>query len=272
MRRISQLIRHLDEAVISTQSFQLPNNSSLTCVTKPGSNQGKPKTNQDAFHHSNSVVCLCDGHGFGGEVVSKIVSHTLCTSHAGEDDEQRIELAQLEIARQLNHLSLRCGSSAVWVRLLNNETLTVSNVGDSRCLVLGVGSEIIFFTRDHKPDDPVELARIHAMGGKVFQAKHDCARVAGLALSRAFGDFATRGLVMAEPDVTVIETTRVSRVVLCTDGVFDVCTNEEVAELVADDRQGELVDLAVERWKEESNGRYADDITCVVWDFTTTSV
>ena len=68
------------------------------------------------------------------------------------------------------------------------------NVGDSRTLIIDENDEqdqVIFASKDHKPDDPEEEKRIVASGGFVTKPPRTyIPRVNGnLALSRAFGDF-----------------------------------------------------------------------------------
>jgi serine/threonine protein phosphatase PrpC len=94
--------------------------------------------------------------------------------------------------------------------------------------------------KDHKPDDPVETARINAAGGFVtLPPKTYIPRVMGqLALSRAFGDFQLKMKdvaqdkqpVVVDPDVTIIDRKKLTHIVVGSDGVFDDLTNEQVAQ------------------------------------------
>ncbi len=87
--------------------------------------------------------------------------------------------------------------------LINGPRLYCANAGDSRCVVVGKGGRVRQLSRDHKPCDPVEGARIIERGGRieafkdnmtgedmgpkrVWLAKED---VPGLAMSRSIGDF-----------------------------------------------------------------------------------
>lgn len=90
---------------------------------------------------------------------------------------------------------------------------------------------------DHKPILPVEMQRIHESGGWV----ENCRVNGSLALSRALGDFkfkqnkklkAERQIVTAYPDVEVHELDDSwDFILLASDGIWDVLTNDDVVEL-----------------------------------------
>lgn len=59
----------------------------------------------------------------------------------------------------------------------------MANAGDSRC-VLGAGGKCIPLSFDHKPECPVEIKRIEAVGSVITEGRVD----GNLNLTRAFGD------------------------------------------------------------------------------------
>jgi len=70
------------------------------------------------------------------------------------------------------------------VILITATEIYCANAGDSRT-VLSKGQKVVELSKDHKPDDELELKRIQNAGGFVEDS-----RVNGiLALSRALGDF-----------------------------------------------------------------------------------
>ena len=74
------------------------------------------------------------------------------------------------------------GCTAV-VCVVNGDRLYVANVGDSR-VVLSRGGKPIIVTRDHRPSDPDEAARITACGARIIDGY-----VEGLiGVTRALGD------------------------------------------------------------------------------------
>ncbi|KAK8545219.1 hypothetical protein V6N13_066509 [Hibiscus sabdariffa] len=121
------------------------------------------------------------------------------------------------------------GSTAVVVVLSACQIIT-SNCGDSRA-VLCRGTETIPLTVDQKPDRQDELMRIESEGGKVIN--WNGARVFGvLAMSRAIGDRYLKPWIIPVPEVTF--TTRTDEdecLILASDGLWDVMTNEEAGEV-----------------------------------------
>ncbi|MCP3659478.1 MAG: protein serine/threonine phosphatase 2C family protein [Bacteroidetes bacterium] len=79
------------------------------------------------------------------------------------------------------------GSTSIITLIINNK-LYLINLGDSRGLIVK-NNEVIQETKDHKPDDPDEEARITKANGTVSIDKYGTPRVdSDLAVSRAFGD------------------------------------------------------------------------------------
>ncbi|XP_023516307.1 probable protein phosphatase 2C 6 [Cucurbita pepo subsp. pepo] len=121
------------------------------------------------------------------------------------------------------------GSTAVVV-VLSGCQIIASNCGDSRA-VLFQKNKAIPLTVDQKPDRQDELLRIEREGGKVINWMG--ARVLGvLAMSRAIGDRYLRPWIIPVPEISF--TTRSDEdecLVLASDGLWDVMTNEEVGQV-----------------------------------------
>ncbi|KAF4664243.1 Protein phosphatase 1A [Perkinsus chesapeaki] len=130
-------------------------------------------------------------------------------------------------------------------------------------------------TKDHKPDDPEEKARIEEAGG--FVSQDDPARLCGvLALSRGLGDFAYKDdadlpaekqKCIAVPDVKEVTVEAGDWVVLACDGVFDVMSNEDVArEVMVRAENGEdLAEVAMEILQRCLNLLDSkDNMTCMI--------
>ncbi|KAE9613985.1 hypothetical protein Lal_00016471 [Lupinus albus] len=121
------------------------------------------------------------------------------------------------------------GSTASVVVLSGCQIIT-SNCGDSR-VVLCRRTQTIPLTVDQKPDRQDELLRIEGTGGKVIN--WNGARVFGvLAMSRAIGDRYLRPWIIPVPEITFTARTEEDEcLVLASDGLWDVMTNEEVGEV-----------------------------------------
>ncbi|RHN43625.1 putative protein-serine/threonine phosphatase [Medicago truncatula] len=121
------------------------------------------------------------------------------------------------------------GSTASVVVLSGCQIIT-SNCGDSR-VVLCRRTQTVPLTVDQKPDREDELLRIEGEGGKVIN--WNGARVFGvLAMSRAIGDRYLRPWIIPVPEVTFTARTDEDEcLILASDGLWDVMTNEEVGEV-----------------------------------------
>jgi len=97
------------------------------------------------------------------------------------------------------------GSTAVVVLVHVGEngarTLVSANIGDSRA-ILCRGRKAINLTRDHKPSDEREKARIRSMGEDVqWDPYGEIYRVKDLSLSRAIGDRFAKPIVSSEAEI-----------------------------------------------------------------------
>ncbi|MCD9639831.1 hypothetical protein HAX54_024576 [Datura stramonium] len=121
------------------------------------------------------------------------------------------------------------GSTAI-VAIVCSSHIIVANCGDSRA-VLCRGKEPMALSVDHKPNREDEYARIEAAGGKVIQWNGH--RVFGvLAMSRSIGDRYLKPWIIPDPEVMFIPRTKDDEcLILASDGLWDVMTNEEVCDL-----------------------------------------
>ncbi|CBZ53852.1 putative protein phosphatase 2C [Neospora caninum Liverpool] len=107
--------------------------------------------------------------------------------------------------------------------------VTVANIGDSRAMLIDSDGGFTRLSKDHKPNHPIETARIEKAGG--FVQDFDVPRVDGiLALSRAFGDSdfklnlnlsAEEQKVIAVPEVRKFYAKPGDLLLLACDGLFE---------------------------------------------------
>ncbi|CAL9117155.1 unnamed protein product [Musa hybrid cultivar] len=121
------------------------------------------------------------------------------------------------------------GSTAV-VAVICSSHIIIANCGDSRA-VLCRGKQPVPLSVDHKPNREDECARIEAQGGKVIQ--WNGYRVFGvLAMSRSIGDQYLKPWIIPVPEVTMVPRGREDDcLILATDGLWDVISNEEVCDV-----------------------------------------
>ncbi|PKI72430.1 hypothetical protein CRG98_007176 [Punica granatum] len=122
------------------------------------------------------------------------------------------------------------GSTAV-VAVIGGDVVVVANCGDSRA-VMCRGGTAIALSEDHKPNRPDELKRIEAAGGRVINWNGH--RILGvLATSRSIGDQYLKPFVTPDPEVRVMERTSTDEfLILATDGLWDVISNEYACQVV----------------------------------------
>ncbi|PNY03507.1 putative protein phosphatase 2C 8-like protein [Trifolium pratense] len=130
------------------------------------------------------------------------------------------------------------GSTAAVV-VVGKEEIVVANCGDSRA-VLCSGGVAVPLSRDHKPDLPDERERIEAAGGRVIN--WNGSRVLGvLATSRSIGDHCMKPFVISQPEINVYGRTKSDEfVVVASDGLWDVVSNNFVCEVVRSCLQGHM--------------------------------
>ncbi|XP_010526048.1 PREDICTED: probable protein phosphatase 2C 50 [Tarenaya hassleriana] len=121
------------------------------------------------------------------------------------------------------------GSTAV-VAIICSSHIIVANCGDSRA-VLCRGKEPVALSVDHKPNREDEYSRIEAAGGKIIEWNGH--RVFGvLAMSRSIGDRYLKPWIIPDPEVVFCPRAKDDDcLILASDGLWDVMTNEEACEV-----------------------------------------
>ena len=127
------------------------------------------------------------------------------------------------------------GATAI-AALVWGRHLYVANAGDCRAMLVR-GTQAVALTRDHTAEDAGERARVEAAGGSLQRDASGKWRVgaAGLAVTRGLGDFDARDCGLTpEPEITRVTLEPEDEyIVLACDGLWDVLTVDDVAQLVA---------------------------------------
>jgi len=168
--------------------------------------------------------------------------------------------------------------------------LFVANIGDSRCVLAqddGAGGvQALALSIDHKPELPLEEARILAAGGRVQPLPgppgEDCGPprvclqqvdVPRLAMSRSIGDDVSQTVgVISVPEIMEHEIQPSDQFVIwASDGVWEFISSQEAVNIVHPFRgnlhqaAARLVEESCTRWKREEE--VIDDVTCVILAF-----
>ena len=130
-----------------------------------------------------SYLGLFDGHG--GEACSNLLkkeldeilfSQTMFPNNVKESIKETFKSAE----KKFKHLAIKNGNlidrsgSCALIALIINDTLYAINLGDSRGLYSrNAGQEFYQISRDHKPNDEKENARIIKAGGSVYYANKE---------------------------------------------------------------------------------------------------
>jgi len=186
------------------------------------------------------------------------------------------------------NLDCFCSGSTAITIVKQGSNLYMGSIGDSRAILGSKDSNdsmvAVQLTVDLKPDLPREAERIKRCKGRVFalQDEPEVPRVwlpfddaPGLAMARAFGDFCLKeyGVISIPEFSHRILTDRDKFIVLASDGVWDVLSNEEVVDIVssAPTRSSAariLVDSAAREWKTKYPTSKMDDcaVVCLFLD------
>jgi serine/threonine protein phosphatase PrpC len=254
-----------------------------------------------------NLFAILDGHGDNGHLVSQLASKYLIKKFTNitnrfidtdieviyeffkKSDFQKIIDIFLEIDKEIIgqkkfDINLS-GTTCVLVIQLGNH-LICSNIGDSRAILIYDEDKIFELSHDSKPNVPEEKKRINMMGGVVDQVKDEDGEKTGpyrvyikdkdqpgLAMSRSFGDKKAKSCgVIPYPDIIEFNlfNNDSKYMVLCSDGVWEFISNEEVMEIGnkyynknnINDFCNELLKKSTEIWENEEN--YMDYITIIV--------
>lgn len=114
----------------------------------------------------------------------------------------------------------------------------VSNVGDSRAMILRANGTCVSLSKDHKPEDPVEEARIIRAGGTQRDNRVD----GQLAMSRAIGDYQYKSnpnldvLDQKVIPLAVVERETIfpgDKLFVCCDGIVEHMENEDACRVIS---------------------------------------
>ena len=120
------------------------------------------------------------------------------------------------------------GSTAM-VCFITPTHVIIANCGDSRAILIS-DNKIVLATKDHKPDDPVELERFESAGVRVYPFK---ILDPDYLMKTNENKVQIAQVISPEPDVYVHErSVQDEYLVLASDGLWDFFSNNELKELI----------------------------------------
>ncbi|KAM3359622.1 hypothetical protein P3S68_019333 [Capsicum galapagoense] len=190
--------------------------------------------------------------------------------------------------RSYTNIDCFCSGTTAVTLIKQGQDLVIGNVGDSRAVLATRDKDgsltAVQLTVDLKPNLPAEAERIRKHRGRVFSLRDEpeVARVwlpnsdsPGLAMARAFGDFCLKDFgLISVPEVSYRRLTGKDEfIVLATDGIWDVLSNDEVVKIVASasprsSAARSLVESAVRAWRTKYPTSKVDDcaVVCLFLD------
>ncbi|KAJ1419890.1 phosphatase 2C-like domain-containing protein [Ochromonadaceae sp. CCMP2298] len=227
------------------------------------------------------LFVVMDGHGEDGDKVSQgIKANFTQYLFKHKDFECDIQAALTDVVARCEGEILRDASvetdfsgTTFTCAVIRDNHCTLCNIGDSRTSIAfrsaTGGVTAVALTADHKPDLPLEKARIEAKGGRVFAVEYDDgvdgpARVwlghmdvPGLAMSRSLCDaVAHTAGVSSEPEFVEYEFNPEREdliLVMASDGLWEFMSDQEVMDLAYSTTEPRF---AVDRLISESNERW----------------
>jgi serine/threonine protein phosphatase PrpC len=216
---------------------------------------------EDEYYITNGgrFAAVFDGHGGGGVSawlrsqlygqICRFLKETHWEQQQDETDSRKPSLSAhvAAIRKAFNQVESDViaqeqlayqGSTAVAVLMHESDeghrTLISANVGDSRAILSRRG-KAIDLTRDHKPNEEREKARILRMGEVIeWDSLSKVHRVRNLSLSRAIGDRHAKPVVSSQVEIKLFPVVEDGDefFLLASDGLWDVMNSQEVVSYV----------------------------------------
>jgi serine/threonine protein phosphatase PrpC len=226
------------------------------------------ETNQDSFifgdlskHSCYAVVCDGMGGQNGGNIASQLASNIISEKIKTGFQEKMvinsvknlmltaINNANAEIFRMANeNKNLEGMGTTVLLVLVINSTAFIANVGDSRLYLLNK-DELLQVTKDHSiVQSLVEQGKITKQEAKTHPHKNLITRAVGVEDS-------------LDIDYQEIELSSKQRLLLCTDGLSNLCSDDEIKLLLQNKKLDTICDEMI-KLANRNGGN--DNITTVI--------
>lgn len=316
--KIIECLRAREEGLLAAEFDPAFINKRVGIVSQKGKKTGPNQdaafflTFRDGDGADVWMACVMDGHGPLGHEMSRLCMQWLPLLMVREpsmavevgrlvpSDPQAIFSGVAAAFEKMGPLIARASSGTAQKEMsgttcvfaiYSRGLLHTANVGDSRAVLglpqtgretssLQLNIECLDLTRDHKPNDVEEKARIEAHGGEVRENRVWLREPpwVGLNLSRSFGDSLVHRVgVSCEADVAakfLDDEVKGRFIILASDGVWEFISSSDAVESIAGhmsftsvpEATNRLVRRATDCWHSNcANER--DDITVIVVQF-----
>ncbi len=194
---------------------------------------------EDEICAKKDVFAVFDGHA--GANAARLCAHALYDvlsaqlENHGNDWAKAATAAFAELHHHVTLFRILSGTTALVAKVQEN-VIRLAHAGDSRGVLVktdGKGSRV---TEDHKPQNPIERARIVASGGRVVKSFFsNVYRVNGeLSVARAIGDlpYVPFGVTHMPDCAEIPRTPDMLALILACDGIWDVLSDQEASKIV----------------------------------------
>ena len=190
------------------------------------------------------------------------------------------EKGQIEEEPEVSMDTVGCTANVIYFDRETNK-LFVVNAGDSRC-TMGRAGQTIEMSKDHKPEDQIEIDRIYKAGSVITDGRVD----GNLNLTRSLGDMKYKQKedmtpeeqpITANPDVMVFDySPDIDFIIMGCDGIWEKRSNEEMVAFVYEQMKEDvpikqiiqnLLLETVATSVAEAEGIGCDNMTCILIDF-----
>ncbi|MBR3909071.1 MAG: Stp1/IreP family PP2C-type Ser/Thr phosphatase [Clostridia bacterium] len=227
-------------------------------------------TNQDSFAVNtlpgdSAVAIVCDGMGGASagdiasktacEVISQYVLKSYTTSMTSEDIAKLLKNAIISANFEVFSLSksdenLRGMGTTVVAAIVNEQQTVICNIGDSRAYLLNADG-LRQITRDHSMvQSLVESGKLSQEEANTHPKKNIITRALGVEENLLIDSFC-------------IDLTSNDKLLLCTDGLSNYVTSDEILQIVCDNSSDKAVEILIDK-ANLAGGR--DNITAVLID------
>ncbi|KAK2403153.1 hypothetical protein P8452_09257 [Trifolium repens] len=230
-----------------------------------------------------SVFAILDGHnGISAAIFAKenILNNVMSAIPQGISREEWLQalpralvVAFVKTDMEFQKKGETSGTTATFV-IIDEWTVTVASVGDSRCILDAQGGVVSLLTVDHRLEENVEeRERVTASGGEVGRLNvfggNEVGPLrcwpGGLCLSRSIGDTDVGEYIVPIPHVKQVKLSNAGgRLIIASDGIWDTLSSETAAKSC----RGVPAELAAKLVVKEAlrSRGLKDDTTCLVVD------